>query len=153
MRFAKKLGTVFLSVLLCTSAAVQTTVQTVAAATTIQVLPLATYPGGTFTFPATAVPLGVTDAELTANVATQPDPLPSFVLNLEVSFDAGATWLPGGGASRQAGPKGFNRLGQPATTLGFKATFLQPTNPNRQVRGSLVLGGPCAASASVTLFP
>jgi hypothetical protein len=123
------------------------------ALTTVPILSMADYPAGTRPFAATAILVGTEHVTLTVDISQAADPLPGFVLVAELSFDGGTTWGPGPGCGRAAGPKGTNRLGQPATSLGCTGTIPEASNPARRARGSVTVDGPVRIAATVTLLP
>ena len=119
--------------------------------TTTAILPMGPYPAGTYTIPATSVPLNIGTVKLAADRTAWLDAASTVVASMEWSFDGGTTWSPGGSWTSHGGtallPDGITV----STESNAVFTMPQPTNPNRKVRGSVVVSGATATSSvSVT---
>jgi hypothetical protein len=114
-------------------------------------IPLTTLsPNQVITIPPTAVPVGVTHAQLLVNrgVGAQSlDATPAATLAfwMEFSLDGGASWGDGGGATTAGGVVPGAAFSDVEWDI-----FGDPANTQRQVRGN-VTNGPVAISVSGTL--
>lgn len=112
-------------------------------------------PNGTFSIPATAIGLQITSLTLALACCTSaaPDVWPNASTTvdaqLEVSYDGGATWQPGGGLSHAGGISVRRGVEAPLTKVICTYSAV-PTH----FRGSVVVaGGPLVTSGSVTVEP
>lgn len=122
----------------------------------VQVLPLATYPAGTYNLPATALADDVTKIGFQVQRCTTPAPTVwpnladriSYVL--ELSYNGGSTWNnwfsgdDGGGITK-------NKLG---VEIGWMDVGPADINPgtNRQLRGSVVFNANIRTSVTATVL-
>ena len=119
--------------------------------TTTVILPMAPYPAGTYTMPSTAVPLNISTVKVAVDRTLWADPAVTVDARMEWSFDGGTVWSPGGGWTANGGTM-FLRDGTTVSTESF-ASFVMPqaSNPNRKIRGSVVVaGGTVTSSVSLT---
>ena len=118
--------------------------------TTTAILPMGPYPAGTYTIPATSVPLNIGTVKLSADRTLWIDAASIVVASMEWSLDGGTIWSPGGSWTSHGGT--ILMLDGITVSLESNATFTmpQPTNTNRKVRGSVVVSG-ATATASVSL--
>lgn len=95
-----------------------------------------------------AIALGTTSVEASLgtptsganNLAGQPNTT-SVSIGSEISYDNGATWVPGPTATRVGGPA-FKKDGiTPEDHLGVVGDILAPNNANRRIRGWMVVSG------------
>lgn len=107
------------------------------ATTTFTVVPLGTYAAGIHPFGPSAVPMGATI--LTARLDRTQLLSPTLTINwgLELSQDAGATWLPWGAAGTVGGALVNPRTGLPITESSFRVELPSPADANFMVRGSV----------------
>lgn len=113
-------------------------------------------PSGTFQIPATSIGASVTSLTLslarctTATPTIWPNQTTTLDMQLEVSFDNRASWLPGGSITGAKGGVELKRDGvteNPSADFTFSYGGQSPTD----VRGSLtVTGGPLRTSGVVT---
>jgi len=121
-----------------------------------------------FSFPQTSIPTGtfqippsdlgaVSFTSLILSLARCTAATPQFWPNaatgldmaLEVSYDGGSTWEPGGAITGATGGIETTKIGENPTA---SFTFSYPTQPN-QVRGTLtVTNGPLVTQGSVSVF-
>ena len=115
--------------------------------TTTAILPMGPYPAGTYTIPATSVPLNIGTVKLSADRTLWIDAASIVVASMEWSLDGGTTWSPGGSWTSHGGtallPDGITV----SIETNIVVTMPQSTNPNRKVRGSVVVSGATAISA------
>jgi hypothetical protein len=116
---------------------------------TVLTLPIISQPAGVYLFGPATVPLGVVRA--TAKIDRVP--LVSATLRidwtLELSQDAGVTWLQRDAAGTVGGSVINPRTGLPFTVSSFTQTLPNPTNANRRVRGSVTINE--VATTTLTL--
>ena len=63
-----------------------------------------------------------------------------MVIALELSYDGGAIWLPGGGGTAKGGEI-RDKAGNVRATTEFRWSWPEPDNPNRRVRGTITING------------
>jgi hypothetical protein len=116
--------------------------------------------------PATAIPLGVTHARLEFDSSLHVDPTTKVTIAVDLSLDAGATWMPWGMAQRVGGP-GKNKDGSPATMAAFDVDLTKmigdpphadpafnPQSPNRRIRGQIsTVGAVTVGPGALKLTP
>jgi hypothetical protein len=111
------------------------------------VLPLGTYPVGSYDLGPATVPLGVTDIKIELVGTSMTDPVLHVEVTLDLSLDGGVTWnaphpdvdpfpcgmvLSGGALDRQ---------GLPLPIYSLSCGTPDPTNPDRRVRAHVVISG------------
>lgn len=127
---------------------------------TFTVLPNGTYPIGTRNLGPTSIPTGLTKAVLSLAGGAMTDPALTVTLQLDLSIDGGATW-----ASTNRGPAtdpyptsstirggGTRPRGGAQTEYIIGAVLPDPTNPGRQMRGTLTIAGtPLTTTGTLTV--
>lgn len=118
---------------------------------------------GTRQFPSVSVPLGASAISLIVDRTNFADPALRVGLALELSVDAGASWLPWGAIETAGGPAGTGKDGQPLTESSFTVSFVrrlrdgtiepgfETTNINRKIRGSLTCSAPVTTTVTVAV--
>jgi hypothetical protein len=96
-------------------------------------------PAGTYPFGPVTVPLNAVRA--TAIIDRVPLTNATLRINwlLELSQDAGGTWLPWGAAGTSGGSIINPKTGSPYTASSSTVLLPNPTNPNRRARGSVTI--------------
>ena len=109
------------------------------------------YSPGSYTFPATIIPLGVAAATLSLNRADWTNPASKVDFKFEISLDNGVTWRFGGSFTAEGGVL-LGKDGLGATESSATFDFPEPTNALRKVRGTLqVIGVAFRTDGTLTL--
>ena len=114
---------------------------------------LVSIPTGSFPIPQITVPQGTTKATIsiarntTVNPTFWPNVSTTIEISIEVSYDNGATFLPGGGGTSSGGLAAKNGVERPATIFIFGYSA-QPTNIRGQV---IVTNGPLVTTITGTV--
>lgn len=98
------------------------------------------YQPGEYTFPASNIPLGISQATLSLNRTDWTNPASKVNFKFERSQDNGVTWLPAGSFTAEGGVL-IGRDGQVATASSATFDFPEPANQTRKVRGTLTVSG------------
>lgn len=128
------------------------------ATTRATVLPAQVYARGRTAFPSiVAVPAGMTRATLSCDLSKVIDPAASILVTLDLSLDGGATWYSDthafGGYSQWRCHGGLTHptTHAPVPVSTYSCALPEPGNPNRRLRGSIVIDGPAPAETAVSL--
>ena len=122
----------------------------------VQVLPLATYPAGTYPIPATAIADDVTQLGFKVQRCTSafptvwPNAADRISYNLQLSYDGGATfsdWFTG----EDGGDITHSKSGAEIGWMDVGPGDILPGS-NRQVRGSVTLSANIRTSATATVL-
>lgn len=100
-------------------------------------IPNRTYQAGVIAIPERSIPVGIASAMLTIEAITWDDPDIFVSIDLELSQDNGNTWGPGGAGYGKGGT--VDKEGSRNSTAWWKWSWPNPDNPNRKVRGSIVI--------------
>ena len=108
-------------------------------ALTRTILPSIISAEGRINFGPFAVPLNVVNAEVILDRTQHLNPGVQITIQLEVSYDNGATWPPGGATSTFGGVAFGDRLPDGTRPVEndfqFSTTVQQPANNQRKIRG------------------
>lgn len=114
---------------------------------------------GTIAFPATSIPVGVSAIKVAVDRTFATDPVLGISLDMELSLDGGASWIPGGGMRTVGGV--FPQLKTPLES-SFSGSLIrrvadgsiepgfEPSNSKRMVRGTFVHDKSLTAQVTVT---
>ena len=127
----------------------------------ITVLPRATYPAGTRSFGPASIPIGITSATVLFDLSFLTALTMELHWTAEYSLDGGASWIDLGGGGLELPKSGFSFVGPtlmssdgvPVTQPpGIRAQNIpEPTNTNRQMRGTMRLTEPFETIVTVTV--
>ena len=127
--------------------------------TTSVALPTASYgPATDLALSAVSVPTGITDVNMAFDRTLMTSPTLLIAWTVELSFDAGATWILIAGATAEGGvisTRNDKLTGLPiiATVSSIQAGLQDPENPDRQVRGFISLNEAVITQVTITLLP
>ena len=127
----------------------------------VTVLPRATYPAGTRSFGPASIPVGLTSATVLFDLSF----LAGLTLELhwavEYSLNGGTSWIDLGGGGLELAKSGFVFVGPTLMSSdGIPVTqppgilvrnLPEPTNPNRQMRGTMRLTEPFETIVTLTV--
>lgn len=106
--------------------------------TDIRVLANKNWQAGTHSFDSTVVPVGVTTIRAAIDRADLD--LDAYIKwSLELSQDAGVSWLPWGGAGCSGEPFIDPNTSQDSLVSWFIVNLPNPSNADRRIRGSMTL--------------
>ena len=127
----------------------------------VTVLPRATYPAGTRSFGPASIPVGLTSAMVLFDLSFLTALTAELHWTAEYSLDGGASWIDVGGGGLELPKSGFSFVGP--TLMGPEGTPVtqppgilvrnlpEPTNPNRQMRGTMRLTEPFETIVTLTV--
>lgn len=96
-------------------------------------------PKGTISLGPVSIPLGATRLSLWVDRADLTDAAVGLSWSIMLSFDAGLSWRPWGGAGTIGGVVINAKTGLPEPRSDLTVALPSPENPNRQIEGVLVL--------------
>lgn len=121
--------------------------------TTIELLARDTYRAGDLSLDAIPIARDVTEITISIDRVALSRVTLRMAWSIELSLDAGRTWLPWGAAETTGGDIINPRTGLSYLESNFTVTLPEPENPDRQLRGQVSISEDADISVTVTTRP